>query len=72
MLVLNEEFFDIQATVEFEFNLKAYVTSQEDTVKCTVHISTHNTAESLGLFHLNVECSSTNYVVLSSSPVAVA
>ena len=38
---------------------------------CTVQISTHNRAQSFGQFGLMDEWSFTNYVVLSSNPVAL-
>ena len=38
----------------------AYMTLQEDTVKCTVQISTQNTAQSFGGFGQMVVCSFTN------------
>ena len=37
-----------------------YVTWQEHTVKCTVQIRTHNSAQSFGQFGQTVECSFTN------------
>ena len=49
----------------------ADVTWQEHTVKCTVQISTQNTAQSFGQFGQMVECSLTNQMVLDSIPVAV-
>ena len=39
----------------------AYVTWQEHTVKCTVQISTQNTAQSFGQFGQMVECSLTKW-----------
>ena len=43
----------------------------EHTVKCTVQISTQNTAQSFDQFGQMFECSFKNYVVLGSNPVAV-
>ena len=48
-----------------------HMTWQEHLVKYTIQISTHNTAQSLGLFGYMVECFFTNLVVVGSSPVAV-
>ena len=58
--VSNKEFLDIQATIGVDSLLNAYVTWQEHIVKCTVQISTHNSARSFGQFGQTVECSFTN------------
>ena len=42
--VSRKEFFDFQATIECGFTLKRVCDSQECKVKCTVQISSHNTA----------------------------
>ena len=50
------------------------MTWQEHTVKCTVQISTQNTAQlfgQFGQFGQIVECSFKNYVVLGSNSVAI-
>ena len=58
--VSSKEFLDIQATIGVDSLLNAYVTWQEHIVKCTVQISTHNSARSFGQFGQMVECSFTN------------
>ena len=47
------------------------MTWQKHSVKCTVQISTQNTAQSFGQFDQMVECSFKNKVVAGSSQVAV-
>ena len=49
----------------------AYVTWWEDTVKCTVRISAHKSAQSFVLFNQIFKCSFTNQVVVGSSPVGI-
>ena len=45
-----KEFLDIQAAIECEITLKHVRDMKEHTVKCTVQISTNNTAQLFGQF----------------------
>ena len=47
---LSKDYLDIQATIECGFTLQSARDIQEHTVKCTVQISTQDTAQSFGQF----------------------
>ena len=71
MLVLSNDFLDIQATIECRITLKRVRDMTRTIVKCTLQISTINSAQLFDQFQYIVECSVRNYVVEGSSPVVV-
>ena len=58
--VSSKEFLDIQANIEFVFNMKPVHDMPRHTVKDSVQISTLKRAQSFGQFDQMVECSFKN------------
>ena len=62
---------NIQATTDYGFNLNFVRNIGKNTVKCTVKISTHISAQSFVAFGQLVVCSFTNEMIVGSRVIAV-